>query len=452
MTLPSNQPETRNFQTQTQTQSHLLYLKENKAPNQRVQHNSSQNTNYKEAQSRNNSNSNSSLERSISQIFQSLQRERGEDTGASLIKPNQQHLMQIGASQSHGKWDVERREVTKGGSFSKKIKKSDGNLSNFLLKNLASVTNSIYSESQPGESLQNNTILEMNQILNQVRTTEYHPPGGLRKGSILTKMSRATKEHSLSVVKDVFQEDFSMILDAKTSSSQARAPLSLVTSANQQLIDKERRRQLGLESRLSNAAEIIPARHESRNAGVSREMQSFSEQMLMSFLKESMNHKKANRKAKRTPLDMSENSETINRILKGQFSEPFPSLALDEEPSHNAKQANGNNKKSLEKPKISDFKMKVTSQELKRQLNTLKDMRESSFKPENISMYRRTLISLQEQLERSDERNLVYKSTMKGKEEIEQGAGRKGNGAQVISTQTRGTHVSKPGTQKPSFK
>ena len=314
------------------------------------------------------------------------------------------------------------------------------------------MTNSIYSESQPGESLQNNTILEMNQILNQVRATDYNKRGALRKGSILTKMSRTTKEHSLSVVKDVFQEDFSMILDHKTSNSQAKPPLSLVTSVNQHLMDKERRRQLGLDSRLSNHAEIIPTRHESRNAGVSREMQSFSEQMLMSFLKESMNHKKPILTAKRTPLDMSENSETINRILKGQFTEPFPSLGLDEEPSQNGAQANALAKKSLEKPKVSDFKMKVTSQELKRQLNTLKDMRESSFKPENISMYRRTLISLQEQLERSDERNLVYKSTKKGKEGSEKADVNQGKDAQVISTQTSDADISQHAPQKPSFK
>lgn len=411
-----------------------MYLKENQNENKTncKKQKETQNQKSRQNDSKPSTSSNSSLERSISQIFQSLQKERGEEKIPSLIKGNQKSRY-LNTTQSHSKWDLERRDIVKGNSFSKKVEKSGSNLSNFLLKNLASVTNSVYSESQPGESMQNNTILEMNRILNQVRAADYQKRGTMRKGSILTKTSQATKENSLSVVKDVFQEDFSMILDGKTSFNQNKAPLSLMTSVTRQLMGKDKFK--NIDSKFGNGLEIIPPRRESRNGGLSYEMQSFSEQMLMSFLKESLNNKKTTKMENGIGVQMSKHSETINCILRNQYKES--ESGVNNESKEKVKSFR---KQSEDKSRIGDYKMKVTSQELKRQLGALKNMRESNLKPENISMYRKTLISLQEQLEKSDASQIDRRSQLKEEIQLGTGGGSISEGQKsncgLISTQT----------------
>ena len=97
----------------------------------------------------------------------------------------------------------------KGSSLPLKKKENLSNPSTFILKNLTSVSNSIISESQP-ESLQNNTIFKINKILTLGRQEDFsqnlnHRVTKFRKGSTLTK------DPSQSVIKDLFNDDMSVI-------------------------------------------------------------------------------------------------------------------------------------------------------------------------------------------------------------------------------------------------
>lgn len=128
----------------------------------------------------------------------------------------------------------------KGSPLPLKKKENSSNPSTFILKNLTSLTNSIYSETQH-ESLQNNTLFEVNKILTLGRHIDNsenlnHRNQQMRKGSSLTK------ENSQSVIKDIFQDDLSFIT-GKTS----------LNHKNESVSSKQKY----LNSKLSGNSEII---------------------------------------------------------------------------------------------------------------------------------------------------------------------------------------------------
>ena len=128
----------------------------------------------------------------------------------------------------------------KGSPLPLQKKENMNNPSTFILKNLTSVSNSIYSESQQ-ESIQNNTLFEVNKILTlgknlNISQNLNHRERKMRKGSTLTK------ENSHSVIKDIFHDDISFIT-GKTS----------MNNRNDSMASKQR----GLCSKLSGNSEII---------------------------------------------------------------------------------------------------------------------------------------------------------------------------------------------------
>ena len=128
----------------------------------------------------------------------------------------------------------------KGSPLPLKKKDNVSNPSTFILKNLTSVSNSIYSESQP-ESMQNNTLFEVNKILTLGKNINIshnlnHRVPKIRNGSTLIK------ENSHSVIKDIFQDDLSFITGKNS-----------INNKDETIVSKQK----GLSSKLSGNSEII---------------------------------------------------------------------------------------------------------------------------------------------------------------------------------------------------
>jgi hypothetical protein len=249
----------------------------------------------------------------------------------------------------------------KNSSLPLKKKDNINNPSTFILKNLTSVSNSIYSESQQ-ESLQNNTLLEMNKILTLGRQMDNsqnlnHRLFNLRKGSYLTK------ENSHSVIKDVFQDDLSFI-----------AGKNSVNNRNESATSKHK----GLSSKLSGQ------------------------------------------------------SDNISKILRN----------LEHQNVQQSKQSTN-----------LDFKVKVTSEELKQKLDGLRDITESFVDIKNLPKYRETLIDLHKHLNGSTNQTLGEKDGIKldtgsrvlGSNEVNQQSM-----SRILSTQT-GSQIRNKKNQHPPF-
>ena len=257
--------------------------------------------------------------------------------------------------------------------------KTNANLSNFLLKNLNSVNNSIYSESNQNESLQNNTILEVGKILRQQKFSDLSQNferklTQLRKGSSLTKMSRTSKENSQSIIKDLFHEDISMIV-SKTPKYSLNQPNESLSSKRQLLKDFYK-----LNQNISNKGKDIKSK-------LKPELKSFSDQMMLSVFGESIQNGKASKQAINAAMKLSENSELISWI----FNKNNNLLATDS--------ANGSQKKKINTG--IDFRIRTTSQDLKQKLDNFNHIGESFVEVENIPKYRQTLIDLHKQLQKS---------------------------------------------------
>jgi hypothetical protein len=179
-----------------------------------------------------------------SKVFQEERQSKESNTQNQKINPKISNPNNI----SNGKSGLDKSihqvfnslSQFKGSPLPLKKKENLSNPSTFILKNLTSLTNSIYSETQQ-ESLQNNTLFEVNKILTLGRQID-NSENLNHRGTKFRKGSSLSKENSQSVIKDIFQDDLSFIT-GKTS----------LNNKNDSISSKQRY----LNSKLSGNSEII---------------------------------------------------------------------------------------------------------------------------------------------------------------------------------------------------
>jgi hypothetical protein len=266
----------------------------------------------------------------------------------------------------------------------KTIKSNNNSMSQFLLKNINSVNNSIYFENQNFESQQNNTTMDIENILIQFCKAEnsknvpHNKKSFLRKGSSVTKTSKGTRENSLSVVKDIFNDEFSMFI--------SKTPKQSSVKNDEQII---KNKQESLKAFFKSDCNLVVKSPEVslKNHCVKSSNQNHSEKINVSSTNKNMS-KVLNQNS--FNIKNSNHSELIKLILNSHKMK-----------SKIESHTNSNLKSSLSND--INKKVRLTSQEFKQKLEHLNKFGESFVEAENLSKYKESLMELHEHIKQSNE-------------------------------------------------
>lgn len=263
-------------------------------------------------------------------------------------------------------------------------KSNNNSMSQFLLKNINSINNSIYFENQNFESQQNNTTMDIENILTQFGKSENlkqlpnNKKSLLRKGSSVTKTSKGTRENSLSVVKDIFNDEFSMFI--------SKTPKQFSVKNDEQALKKKKE---SLQTYFKSECNIVvksPEAFQKENFLKSNN-QSYSEKINPSSINKDMS-KIVNQNS--VNIKNSNHSELIKLILNShQIKSKIESHT-------------GSNLKSSSDNDVNK-KVRTTSQEFKQKLEHLNKFGESFVEAENISKYKESLMELHQHIKQSNE-------------------------------------------------